>query len=61
MNILQSGLAFVQRLLPYQLKEEQLRLISAAAQGHHTLGILPTGFGKSVCFALVGPLLDHVC
>ena len=45
--------------LPFGLKEEQKAIISSALNGH-VLGILPTGFGKSECFGLYGPLLDEV-
>ena len=44
----------------YQLKEEQKEVIVNAVHGCHTFVLLPTGFGKSDCFGLVGPLLDKV-
>ena len=46
--------------LPFRLKTEQKEILFAAVEKQHTLGILPTGFGKSECFGLHGPLLDEV-
>ena len=49
------------------LKKEQCKLISQISNGKNSIGIFPTGFGKSVCFYLL-PLLfneikgdGHIC
>lgn len=36
------------------LKAEQHILIDAQNDGHHVLGVMPTGFGKSACFQIPG-------
>ena len=45
---------------PFQLKKEQKLIIKNLLKGQNVLGILPTGFGKSACFGLVGQLMDKV-
>ena len=48
----------------YSLHPEQLELVTNAlnhpVQGTHSLGILPTGYGKSVCYVLPPLILDQV-
>lgn len=51
----------------FGLKKEQCKLISQISNGKNSIGIFPTGFGKSVCFYLL-PLLfneikgdGHIC
>ena len=48
-------------LLPDELKEEQLDIISRVCNGKHVLGVLPTGFGKSLTFVLAPIIMDEVC
>ena len=45
---------------PFQLKNEQKLIIKSLLKGQDVLAILPTGFGKSACFGLVGQLMDKV-
>ncbi|XP_070542619.1 ATP-dependent DNA helicase RecQ-like [Ptychodera flava] len=45
---------------PYELKPEQLAIIKNVINGHHTCGILPTGFGKSDCFVFPQLALDEI-
>ena len=58
----QEALAAVVRELQicYTLKEEQLQILRNSSKGKHTVGILPTGFGKSDCFGLFTPLIEQV-
>ena len=42
----------------FVLKEEQIRIIHYVLQRQHTMGVLPTGFGKSMCFILPPLLLN---
>ena len=44
----------------YSLKKKQLELIEHAVNGRHTFGVLPTGFGKSVCFGLLENIRQKV-
>ena len=41
------------------LREEQLKAIRAVFEGRDVFVILPTGFGKSVCFHVLPFLFDH--
>ena len=34
-----------------ELKEEQLRVVSSVVRQRDVFAVLPTGFGKSLCFA----------
>jgi len=40
----------------FKLKREQLDIIQAICKGRDVNAVLPTGFGKSICF-VVPPLL----
>ncbi len=42
------------------LKEEQLAVIMHFMEGMDCFVVLPTGFGKSLCFALLSPVFDIV-
>ena len=43
-----------------QLKSQQKEAIQAFAQGHDVFVSLPTGFGKSLCYALLPLVFDHL-
>lgn len=52
----------------FELKDEQISVIESILEKKHTVGVFPTGFGKSVCFLLPPLILDqqksdvrHVC
>lgn len=52
----------------FDLKEEQISVIENVLQKKHTVGVFPTGFGKSICFVLPPLILDvqdssvrHIC
>ena len=42
------------------LKQKQLELLVNIVDGKSCFGVLPTGFGKSVCFYLPPIFLDNV-
>jgi hypothetical protein len=44
----------------YDLKDEQHTIISAILDGKDVSAILPTGYGKSVCYILPPLILDKV-
>lgn len=44
----------------FNLKKEQSELISKILNGKNTLGIFPTGFGKSLCFYVLPKLFDEI-
>jgi superfamily II DNA helicase RecQ len=46
--------------LPQHLKKEQLKIMKKIINKCHTFGVLPTGYGKSLCFGLPPLILDEV-
>ena len=44
-----------------QLKEEQKQEVCSFVSGNDVFVSLPTGYGKSICFALLPLVLDRVC
>ncbi len=50
----------VARRLGYDLKEEQKAIINSFVQGNNVFGILPTGFGKSLCYQLLPMIYDEL-
>ncbi|XP_006820621.1 ATP-dependent DNA helicase RecQ-like [Saccoglossus kowalevskii] len=49
----------METLLGYELKKDQLELITNIMNKRHTMGILPTGFGKSDVYITPPLLLDQ--
>ena len=47
-------------MFPETLKEEQLEITLSILNKKHTVGVLPTGYGKSLCFDLPPFILDTV-
>ncbi len=45
---------------PEKLKEEQLEITLSLLNNSHTFGVLPTGYGKSLCFGLPPLIQDMV-
>ena len=52
----------------FDLKNEQISVIESVLEKNHTVGVFPTGFGKSICFLLPPLILDqkqpelrHIC
>ena len=41
-------------------REKQEEIISSVLNGHDTMGLLPTGGGKSICFQVPGLLLSGI-
>lgn len=44
----------------FNLKKEQINIIHAILSNRNAIGILPTGFGKSMCHVLPPLILDEV-
>ena len=42
------------------LKSKQIKIIDKLINGHDVLGLLPTGYGKSLCY-LIPPLISKKC
>lgn len=42
------------------LKKEQSQIIDSVLAGFDTIGILPTGFGKTICFVIPALILDGI-
>lgn len=52
----------------FELRDEQVSVIESVLQKKPTVGVFPTGFGKSICFLLPPLILDtlqqfkrHIC
>lgn len=50
----------LQRFAKPALRPGQKELIAAALKGHNVLGVLPTGYGKSLCYQAAAELLGGV-
>ena len=44
----------------FELKKEQREVIANILSKMHTVGILPTGYGKSMCYVLPPLLIDGI-
>ena len=42
------------------LKEEQKKIITSFIQGSDVFGVLPTGYGKSLCYACLPNVFDRL-
>lgn len=50
----------VARKLGYVLKEEQRKVINAFIHGDDVFAVLPTGFGKSLCYGCLPLVFDEI-
>jgi replicative superfamily II helicase len=50
----------VPSLAPFTLKEKQLEVLNHLTKGKDTLAVLPTGYGKTLIFAIYPLLCDAV-
>ena len=50
----------VARKLGYVLKEEQSQVINALIREDDVFGVLPTGFGKSLCYGCLPLVFDEI-
>ncbi|XP_062589152.1 probable ATP-dependent DNA helicase RecQ [Saccostrea cucullata] len=44
----------------FELKDEQVRVVDSIPQHNHTVGVFPTGFGKSICYLLPPLIFDRL-
>ena len=42
------------------MKDHQLQVVTGILKGHDVFAVLPTGYGKSLCFASLPMLFDQV-
>ncbi len=60
-EVIVSSASFVAKQLGYdKLKDLQVEVILSFLTGKDVFAILPTGYGKSLCFAILPLLLDHL-
>jgi len=55
----EAALSFLIGKSGHHLKTEQLKVIESLVKGKNVLGILPTGYGKSVCFHVPALLMGE--
>ena len=44
----------------FDMKEEQVEILAKLCSGENVLGILPTGYGKSLIYSLAPLMMDKV-
>lgn len=54
-SIVESSKAF-----GFALKEKQIESISSFVEGHDTFVSLPTGYGKSIIYAILPSVFDRI-
>lgn len=59
-EILSTATLVAQQLSYKQMKAEQLQVITYILKGYDVFAILPTGFGKTLCFASLPYLFDRL-
>lgn len=60
MEVQQTVIVEAARRLGYQLKKEQYEVISSFICGNDVMAVLPTGFGKSLCYACLPFIFDNL-
>ena len=50
----------VKKLGYFSLKTEQLEIVMAVLKGRDVFGILPTGYGKTLCFACLPFIFEQI-
>ena len=51
----------LERLGFTEIKSLQLEVVLAIVTGQDVFGVLPTGYGKSLCYACLPILFDQLC
>ena len=59
-EILSAATLVAQQLGYREMKAEQLQVVTYVLKGHDVFAILPTGFGKTLCFASLLHLFDRL-
>ena len=60
-SVISASALYAAKLLGYsELKELQMQVIVAFVMGQDVFAILPTGYGKSLCYAYLPILLDDL-
>ena len=61
MDDIRDSAAFAMSQLGWEkLKELQLKVITAFVAGRDVFAVLPTGYGKSLCYTCLLLLFDHL-
>ena len=50
-----------EHLYDFQINDKQYDVVQSILNGEDTVGILPTGYGKSLCYFIPPLILDKVC
>ena len=58
-NAVQEAAIAASRTMGYEgMKSEQLQIVESFMTGHDVFGVLPTGYGKSLCYACLPLVFD---
>ena len=58
-NAVQEAAIAASRTMGYEgMKSEQLQIVESFVTGHDVFGVLPTGYGKSLCYACLPLVFD---
>ena len=58
-NAVREAAIAASRTMGYEgMKSEQLRIVESFVTGHDVFGVLPTGYGKSLCYACLPLVFD---
>jgi ATP-dependent DNA helicase RecQ len=57
---IEAAVKFAIQALGYErLREKQAEVAKSFVEGHDVFGVLPTGYGKSLCYACLPTFLAH--
>ena len=60
-EVIHEAIAAVARELGYvTMKKEQVEVVEGLVKGNDVFGVLPTGFGKSLCYACIPGVFDRL-
>lgn len=60
-NAVREAAVAASRTMGYEgMRSEQLQIVESFVTGHDVLGVLPTGYGKSLCYACLPLVFDRL-
>lgn len=60
-NAVREAAVAASRTIGYKgMKSEQLQIVESFVTGHDVFGVLPTGYGKSLCYACLPAVFENL-